>query len=186
MPEPVGGSLCRPSQPTNGCFPLMASQSNLCHQIPYWLGWKSPTSYFHCHQPCCPPLVPTVRDKLLVLGLFIHILSSTRIMFFPHDDHMRRSGLRVVDSAASGKWSFLPRSNSSYHLWPDCRRFCLAWPWTTGLWPSCTKVTVLSSVFASAGSFLLLPSSRMSASTANTLSWRHLYLPLGHCYSAPW
>lgn len=41
----------------------------------------------------------------------------------------------VVDSTASGKWSFLPGST-----WPaDYRRFCLAWPWTTGLWPSFTK-----------------------------------------------
>ena len=90
---------------------------------------------------------------------------------------MMMSGLRLEDSTASGKWSFLPRSTSISHLWADCRRFCLAWLWTTGLWPSFTKAMVLSSGLSLAGCFFLLSCSRMSASTANTLSWRHLYLP---------
>src|SRR4029434_5356589 len=60
-------------------------------------------------------------------------VSSPRIMLFPARDHMMMSGLRVVDSTASGKWSFLPRSTSKTHPWADCRRFCLAWLWTAGL-----------------------------------------------------
>ncbi len=33
--------------------------------------------------------------------------SSTRMTFFPSGDHMITSGLRDLDSTASGKWSFL-------------------------------------------------------------------------------
>ncbi len=72
-------------------------------------------------------------------------------------DHIMMSGLRVVDSTASGKWSFLPRSTSISHPWADCRRFCLTWLGTTGLWPSFTKAMVLSSGFALAGCFFPAP-----------------------------
>lgn len=65
----------------------------------------------------CPPLVPPVLDKLLVFG-FLPLCrplsrslprdqeSSTRMIFFPTGGHIIMSGLRVVDSTASGKWSF--------------------------------------------------------------------------------
>ena len=60
-------------------------------------------------------------------------VSSTRMIFFPSGDHIIISGLSLVDSTASGKWSFLPRSTSISQPWADCKRFCLAWLWTTGL-----------------------------------------------------
>ncbi len=104
-------------------------------------------------------------------------INSTRMTFSPSGDYMIMSWLRVVDNTASGKWSFLLRSTSISHAWADCKRFCLSWLWTTGLWPSFTKTIVLGSGLALAGCFFLLSCCRMSASTANTLSWRHLYLP---------
>ncbi len=97
-------------------------------------------------------------------------VNSTRMIFFPPGDHIMMSGLRVLDS-------FLQRSTSISHPWADCRRFCLTWLGTTGLWPCFTKAMMLSSGLALAGCFFLLSCSRMSASTVNTLSWHHLYLP---------
>lgn len=67
--------------------------------------------------------------------------------------------LRVESSTTSGRCSFLPRSTSISHVWAACRRFFLAWLWTTGLWPSFKKVMVLSSGPALAGCFFLPPSS---------------------------
>ncbi len=91
-------------------------------------------------------------------------VNSTRMIFFLLGDHIMMSSLRVVDSTASGKGSFLPRSTSISNTWA-CRRFCLTWLGTTGLWPSFTKVMVLSSGLALAGCFFLLSCSRMSAPT---------------------
>lgn len=67
--------------------------------------------------------------------------------------------LRVESSTTSGRCSFLLRSTSISHVWAACRRFFLAWLWTTGLWPSFKKVMVLSNGPALAGCFFLPPSS---------------------------
>lgn len=114
----------------------------------------------------------------LPLGGAIHgTINSTIMIFSPPGDDMMMSGFRVVDNTTSGKWSFLPRSTSISHPWADYRRFCLAWLWTIGLWPSFTKAMLLNSGLSLASCFFLLSCSRMSASSANTLSWHDLYLP---------
>lgn len=100
-------ALCRFSQPTDGWCPQGASQTTFVIWFHTNWAWNArhPTS---SHQPCCPHLVPTVLDKLLVLGF----LPRTRMIFFPSGGHMIISGVRVVDSTISGKWSLLPRSTS--------------------------------------------------------------------------
>ncbi len=136
-------------------------------------------SAFHRHQTCCPPLVPAALDKLLVFAIFPLCSFFTALLpryrqlhqddLLSPGDNIMMSGLRVVDSNTSGKWSFLQRSTSISHPWADCRRFCLTWLGTTGLWPSFTKAMVLSSGLALAGCFFLFSCSRMSASTAYTV-----------------
>lgn len=97
-------------------------------------------------------------------------ISSTRMVFFLSGDHKTMSGLRVVDSGVLGSGVSSPSQPQP----ADCRRFCLAWPWTTGLWPYFTKWWC-SAVVLYGWTFLSPSCSRMSVRTANTLSVNFMF-----------
>ena len=169
MAEPTGGSFWHFYKP---------SDSSLPHQIPHWLSWKP---------PCCPPLVLTILDHLLVIGIFFlsavssqpscqWMVSSIRMTFFPSWDHKTMAGLSVVDSDSSWKWSFLLKSPFISHPRVNCSRFTFASHITTGSWLSFTTAMVLISGFVFAWCFFLLSCSKMWESSHNHLSWHRLYL----------
>lgn len=125
-------------------------------------------------------LILAVLGKLLVFAFFSLCLTFLTAFLPGHCKLL----WRTHDDVRPQDWGqyclclveFAPKVNLYFPL-SACRRFCLAWLRTTGLWTYFTKSMVLSNGLALAGCFFLLSCSRVPASSANTLSWHHLYHP---------
>lgn len=80
-------------------FPPLPSYSDFCHQIPHWLSWESPTSHFHCKQPCCPPFLPTVQNQLMKPGSLP--LSTYLTALLPRDFQFHQDELKHLYVSSS-------------------------------------------------------------------------------------